>query len=495
MTDLIIVGSGFGGSLMAMIARELGFSVVLLEKSRHPRFVIGESTTPLTNLYLEQIADKYHLTQLRALSKWGTWQKSHPEIPVGLKRGFSFFHHETGKPFVDDPAHSHQLLVAASPRDEIGDTHWYRPPFDELLVKWAVEAGTEYYDQAQVVDAQFHQDKVSLSFTKDGKKHDIEAKFLIDATGPRGFLFKNLQLEGGSFSHLPDRETLYTHFRGIKPFPIRTDQSGVELPYPPNNAAIHHLFDGGWIWILQFNNGIASVGVSLRKDKAEALKLREGEPAWNRLLQQLPGVYDQFVDAESVLPFIYHQHMSFRSKQLTGQRWAMLPAAGGFVDPMMSTGFPLNLRGIMRLADVLERNPELDHLTSSLSSYEEATKREQDLGSLMIGALWANFNDFELFAALSLIYFAAASYSETAIRAGKPELAPSFLLNDHPDFGPKARSCYEKALQRPTSQDRKNLIDEIYQTIKPFDVAGLTDRSKKNWYPFVEEEINLESVR
>ncbi|HKI44483.1 MAG TPA: NAD(P)-binding protein, partial [Balneolales bacterium] len=59
MTDLIIVGSGFGGSLMAMIARKLGFSVVLLEKSSHPRFIIGESTTPLTNLYLEQIADRY----------------------------------------------------------------------------------------------------------------------------------------------------------------------------------------------------------------------------------------------------------------------------------------------------------------------------------------------------------------------------------------------------------------------------------------------------
>ena len=41
--DLAIVGAGFGGSLMAMIAHQLGLSVVLLEQGRHPRMVIGES--------------------------------------------------------------------------------------------------------------------------------------------------------------------------------------------------------------------------------------------------------------------------------------------------------------------------------------------------------------------------------------------------------------------------------------------------------------------
>ncbi|HKI45446.1 MAG TPA: hypothetical protein VKA08_08965, partial [Balneolales bacterium] len=160
-----------------------------------------------------------------------------------------------------------------------------------------------------------------------------------------------------------------------------------------------------------------------------------------------------------------------------------LPAAAGFVDPMMSTGFPLNLRGIMRLGEILEGNKDLGDLRSALASYEQSTRKEQDLGSLMIGALWASFNDFELFSALSLIYFTAASYSESAIRLGKAELAPSFLLDDHPEFGPQARKCYEKALRNPVPEERDELIEEIYKTIEPFDVAGLTDRSRKNWYP------------
>ncbi len=69
--DLVIVGAGFGGSLMAMIARRLGLSVVLLEQGRHPRMVIGESTTPLSNLLLERLSATYDLPRIAPLAKWG----------------------------------------------------------------------------------------------------------------------------------------------------------------------------------------------------------------------------------------------------------------------------------------------------------------------------------------------------------------------------------------------------------------------------------------
>jgi len=39
--DLAIVGSGFAGTLLAMIARRLGRSVLMIERGRHPRFAIG----------------------------------------------------------------------------------------------------------------------------------------------------------------------------------------------------------------------------------------------------------------------------------------------------------------------------------------------------------------------------------------------------------------------------------------------------------------------
>src|SRR6516162_3675726 len=78
--EIVVIGSGFGGSLMAMIARRLGFSTALVERGKHPRFVIGESTTPLTNLLLEALAREYDLPGVLPLCKWGSWQQHAPQL-------------------------------------------------------------------------------------------------------------------------------------------------------------------------------------------------------------------------------------------------------------------------------------------------------------------------------------------------------------------------------------------------------------------------------
>jgi FADH2 O2-dependent halogenase len=145
--DVAIVGSGFAGSLLALVARRLGLSVVLLEKGSHPRFAIGESTSPLANLLLEELAARYDLPRLLPFAKWGSWRRAYPQVSCGLKRGFSFFHHAVGCPFANAPDRQDQLLVAASPDDEVADTHWYRPDFDHFLQKEAEEAGSRYVDR------------------------------------------------------------------------------------------------------------------------------------------------------------------------------------------------------------------------------------------------------------------------------------------------------------------------------------------------------------
>ena len=43
--DLAIIGSGFGGSITALVAKQVGMEPVLIERGKHPRFAIGESST------------------------------------------------------------------------------------------------------------------------------------------------------------------------------------------------------------------------------------------------------------------------------------------------------------------------------------------------------------------------------------------------------------------------------------------------------------------
>ncbi|HEY8833139.1 MAG TPA: NAD(P)-binding protein, partial [Gemmatimonadaceae bacterium] len=76
--EVAIVGSGFAGSLLARVLAVLGYDVVLLERSTHPRFAIGESSTPLANLSLERIGLRYGLPDCYNLATHGRWLSNFP---------------------------------------------------------------------------------------------------------------------------------------------------------------------------------------------------------------------------------------------------------------------------------------------------------------------------------------------------------------------------------------------------------------------------------
>ena len=53
--DVIIIGAGPSGAIAATKLIKDGFSVLVLEKSVFPRFVIGESLLPQAMNYLEEL--------------------------------------------------------------------------------------------------------------------------------------------------------------------------------------------------------------------------------------------------------------------------------------------------------------------------------------------------------------------------------------------------------------------------------------------------------
>ena len=423
-----------------MIARQLGRSVILIERARHPRFAIGESSTPLANLLLEEIARDYQLEPLMPLTKWGTWQLAYSDIACGLKRGFTFYHHELGKSWKADESRRNELLVAASPHDRIADSHWYRADVDHFFVREAQRLGVEFVDQTELNAVEFAGDSVHLA----GPNFSTTATFVVDASGPRGFLYRALGLQEQPFENFPPTQALYTHFENVECWADLPCYSGGEPPYPVDDAAMHHIFPGGWIWVLRFNNGITSAGVAATREVK----------SWDQVLESLPSVRQQFERAKPVLPFFQIPYVAFRTTRAVGPRWAMLPSAAGSIDPLLSTGFPLTLWGVARLAKIMEQNWE----PKALREYERLTFTELDRTANLVARLYSHFDDFDEFCAMAMKYFAAASYAEAARRLNRPDKAPSFLCG-------------------------------IDQPIDAINVAGLNDLARRNWYPCRAEDL------
>lgn len=477
--DVAIVGSGFSGALCALALRQRGRRVALIERGRHPRFAIGESTTPLTNLLLEELADRYDLPHVRSLSKWGTWQRMRPDLACGLKRGFTFLFHHPDEAFVDTPMHERQLLVAASPHDEVADTHWYRAAFDLALVEYAQQAGAIYRDEVRLHTLQDTGSQVVLSGSRGRDDVRITAGFVIDASGPNGFLANTLDIGPAPLRWLPPTQGLFTHFEDVGLWENVAPPDTLP-PYPPDAAALHHVFPGGWIWVLRFNNGITSAGAALTGGLAAAVAAKDGAAGWHRLLERLPSVRDHFRDSRPLMPFVYATRVAYRCREVAGERWALLPSAAGVIDPLLSTGFPLTLLGILRLLEILETGAPGGHRHRALREYARITQAELDVTEQLVAALYACMDDPRLFKRLALLYFAAASYTEAARRLGRPHLAPGFLLNEHPEFGSELRACATLVLQGSRGPA---LYDRVDRAIEPFDTAGLLDFSRRDWYP------------
>jgi len=490
--DLAIVGSGFGGALLAAIARRIGLTVLLLEKGSHPRFAIGESTSPLANILLETLARRYALPEVAALARWGTWQRRHPELAGGVKRGFTFYGHRPGRPLRATAEHAEQLLVAASSNADIADTHWYRADVDAFLVGQAREAGARYVDRAALEPPSFGPEGVRLSGAAGGRRVAFEARLLVDASGPRGYLHGTGHVSESTLPDMDATHALYSHFRGVGRVEDLGVNGGETPPYPVDEAALHHVFPGGWIWVLRFNNGVASAGAALTPELAREIGAGEGEAAWHRLIARFPTIARQFDGSAAILPFAHRAPLPFRAARAAGPGWILLPSAAAFVDPLLSTGFPLTLLGVERIARAIETAWGTGDLGLRLESIAAETLAEADRTARLIGALWRCMDDFETFSAMTMFYFAAASFAEASRRL-RPEENSRFLAGDDPDF--QGALCRAGDRLRAASRPPRGWSDDIRTSITPRNIAGLLEPARRNWYPVDADDLRAGAGR
>jgi tetracycline 7-halogenase / FADH2 O2-dependent halogenase len=488
--DLAILGSGFGGTLLALIARRLGYSVALLERGSHPRFAIGESSTPLADFKLAAIADRFGLDWLRPFAKYGTWKATHPEVTCGLKRGFSFFRHERSQAFAYRESNDNALLVAASPDDAHSDTHWFRADLDAFLAEQAQRAGVVYLDRLEIQSLR-HEER---GWRCEGVRQDgavvVRAGFLVDATGDGQMLGKALGLEALPPAALRTRSrALYAHFTNVARWhDVLEEEHGPAAsaahPFPCDAAALHQIIDHGWMWVLRFDNGVTSAGFSLDPDIHPLRSDESADDEWRRLLHGYPSLERQFASAERIRPFVRTGRLQRRFTQAAGDDWALLPHAAGFLDAWLSPGIAQTLFGVDRLGQMLAedwRGPRRGRL---LMSYGLSVLREIAWMDEITGACFGSFDRFEVMTAASMVYFIAAIYCEERERHGLARPDQAFLLADDDAYRETAVSMCRQAPTVPLDRAGE-FAAKVRSALAPYDLAGLCDPNRRNMYPYI----------
>jgi FADH2 O2-dependent halogenase len=490
--EVAILGAGFAGSLMALVLRRIGRTCVLFEKGTHPRFAVGESSTPVANLALEEISKDYELPRLWPLTEWGRWQRGYPHLACGLKRGFTFMRHEPGQAFRPRADHANELLVAASPSDEVADTHWFREHFDHFVLKEACAAGVPYYDQTDIQSIE-RGDHWSLRGRRLGQEVLATADFVIDATGPAGVLCRALQIDTSPTGLLTNAWTVFNHFTDVGLWQDELVASGGDTsphPYRCDDAALHHVLDDGWMWVLRFNNGVTSAGFALDGDRSRPDESIAPEIEFDRYLRRYPSVMRQFARARTVQPWVRTGRMQRRAARVAGDGWALLAHAAYFLDPLFSSGNAHTLLTIGRLGRALAEHWGRPTLPAQLARYEEALLREGAFVDRLVHGCYRSFRNFDLLAAFVMYYFAGAIQAETRRREGRAGADEEFLFSHYPPFRDAVFRAHEAvvamtATRRLSAEDVATFARQVARDISAYNPAGLCDPAKNNMYPFV----------
>jgi flavin-dependent dehydrogenase len=364
--DAVVAGGGPAGSVCAARLAAKGRRVVVLERARHPRFHLGESLLPCSMGVLEAIGV---LEEVRATFL--------------VKRGARFVDGAVRAPSV-----RYSFAEAFAARWD----HAFEVPrdsFDAMLFRRAGALGAELREGWEVTRV-VHEGEGGAgpagralgveARDPSGARHTIEARVVVDATGRDALTAR----AAGDLARIPhlDRTALFAQVRGA------WRDSGER----EGDIQIVVFGEGdrrGWFWLIPFSDGRSSVGAVV--SSAWLRERREAHPGpeqlFHQALRETPAAQAMLDSADYLFAPRATTDFSFRVGAIRGDGWLAVGDAGGFLDPLFSTGAHLAMNGGLRAADAVDEALAAgDVSTERFAPWDEAMRAGADL---FLGAVQA----------------------------------------------------------------------------------------------------------
>jgi FADH2 O2-dependent halogenase len=417
--DVAIIGSGIGGSTLAAVLARQGLKVIVFEASVHPKFAIGESMILETSEVMRALAEFYDVPELAYYSSENYFNFIGTQH--GVKRHFSFLYHTPGQ-----PQDVRQSLQAVIPKQPYGhEIHIHRQDSDYLLTSIAISYGATVLQSTPVKDIVVQSDGVEVVTDRD---QVYRAAYLVDATGMRSLLANKLGWRHRDLkSHT---RTIFTHMVDVPCYnDVGASQEQYGHPYRLSEGTLHHVFRGGWLWVIPFNNHpratnpLCSVGLQLDPRIYPLRADLTPEQEFYEFISRFPDIQRQFADARAVRAWVRTDRLQYSAHHVVGDRFALLAHAVGFVDPLYSKGLYVTHMGVMVLADlILKAHQTGDYSAAAFMPLEELTLRYMDMhDQLVAGSLksWGHPRLWEVYAVLWLLgaYLEYLKLTVTRLRA------------------------------------------------------------------------------
>ena len=489
--NIAVIGSGMGGSACAMVMAKLGYSVLLVEKGSHPRFAIGESATPVMSRKIRYLGEHYGIPEFDELSTYDRIKESGTRILCGAKELFQYFIHVPGQQGISVDGRVPEVIVQTP---EV-DAQFYRAESDAYVVDLAQRYGAVYLDNTSVDHLEFADDGVTLTCSRNGTAFDLAADFIIDGTGFRSIIGEKygLKISGDELDTPLRSRSIFTHFRDIGDFEqvLHSDPAFVDRsPAPRARATQHHCFDGGWVWVIPFENGVTSVGLNLDMDRFPMNDRDAREEFWD-IISRYPIIHNLIRDKEAVRPYIKTGRLQFLNREIVGDRWAMLPASAYGLDAWFSTGLATSFIAIHRLAELLHEKvfPQKAFKREVLLDYEAATKKEYFHVAKMIHGIYKSFKHFDVFQFYCFLCFMGSeSYMEKGGIERGMDMEHLLLSAGDEDFVEKFETIYQRVVEwadqdEVSKADIEALQAFIQHDMQPYNFRNFGDPAMAGMHP------------
>ena len=317
--EILIVGAGPAGSVAAALLRQQGREVLVIEREQFPRFSIGESLLPQSMEFLEQAG------MLRAVVEAG----------FQFKNGAAFMHDGRYSDFDFRDKHA----------DGWGTTYQVqRGHFDHVLAKEAARFGAQIRYHHEVIAVDLEHDKPIVTVKdSDGQIYQVEAGFILDASGFGRILPRLLHLE--TPSSFPVRGAIFTHI-----------EDGIFHGFDRNKirVTVHPEHEDVWFWTIPLADGRCSQGVVAETSFLDRYQGCDTERL-QAIVSEDPSLHALLANAKWDTPARHLVGYSVNVAALSGKGYALLGNSGEFLDPVFSSGVTIAFKSASLAAAVLQR--------------------------------------------------------------------------------------------------------------------------------------------